>query len=177
MKTIFTVDLEDWNHGLHIEDKSHTSAYQAADILGLLNDNGVKAIYYVLGRFKEDWPGHVDYIKSCGHIIKSHGQNHYSWEEADRKPYSWLGPTGGFYMRFLPYWLWKFFVKLYGVAYIHPHDLDEDHPKLSNHIMNWKRHVGLKTARKKLERLLKEVQFENPLHLLWKEDKVSVQQV
>jgi len=45
------------------------------------------------------------------------------------------------------------------MTYFHPHDFDEEHPKLKNPFLNWKRHVGLKGAKKKLEKLLKEVQF------------------
>ena len=159
-KPVFTIDLEDWNHGLHIFSRGHTSLPSVWWLQYKLNQYGVKAIFYVLEKFDDEVPGMVKSLESEGHIIKSHGINHFRHEKADRQPYSWLGPTGGFYMRILPYWLWKFFVKLYGMAYVHPHDLDEDHPKLSNPLMNWKRHVGLKTARAKVERLLKELSWQ-----------------
>jgi len=65
-------------------------------------------------------------------------------------------------MRFLPYWLWKMFVLIQRQVYVHPHDIMLYHPKLSDPLLNWKRHVGLKTAREKLERLLSEVKFDDP---------------
>ena len=104
----------------------------------------------------------VDAIKKEGHIIKSHGQDHYHWEKADRKPYSFLGFCGGFYFRLFPYWLIKLMVILHRQLYLHPHDLDTDHPLIKPWWLNWKRHVGLKTAEEKLERILKEVEFGDP---------------
>ena len=161
-KPIFTVDLEDYWHGLHIDQDHHTSLPAVWWLQYKLDQYNVKAIFYVLKKFDEEIPGMVDSLRAIGHIIKSHGINHYHWEEADRKPYSFLGFCGGFYFRLFPYWLIKIMVKLYGQLYLHPHDLDENHPKLKNPLMNWKRHIGLKTARKKLERLLQEIKFNDP---------------
>lgn len=161
-KPLFTVDLEDYWHGLHIDQGYHTSLPCIWWLEYKLDQYKVKAIFYVLGRFSDEVPGMVKALKSCGHIMRSHGYYHNRSEKADRKPYSWLGFIGGFYFRFLPYWFVKWQVMRKGMFYIHPHDLDEDHPKLKNPWFNWKRHVGLKTARAKLERLLTEVKFDDP---------------
>lgn len=162
MAPTFTIDLEDWHHALHIQRNGHSSVDSVWWLQYKLHQYKVKAIFFVLGRFNTEQPGMVSSIASEGHLIKSHGQDHYKDEEADRKPYSWLGFTGGFYMRFFPYWFWKWQVLRNGLMYVHPHDIDEGHPRLKNPIMNWKRHVGLKGARRKLERLLKEVEFADP---------------
>lgn len=159
---IFTCDLESWNDALHIPRDNHDSIEQIFDILYLLEKYRVRAIFYVLGKFKDEFPEMVQYIFEDGHILKTHGQEHYNWEEADRKPYAWLGFTGGFYFRFFPYWFIKWQVISNKHFYVHLHDLDEDHPQLKNPLMNWKRHVGLKGARKKLERLMREVEWDEP---------------
>ena len=162
MGAIFTVDLEDWNHGLHISDKAHSSISSVYWLEYKLAQYKVKAIFYTLKAFSDEIPGMVLALESEGHIIKTHGFYHYRGEIADRNPYAWLGFTGGFYFRLFPYWLTKRQVIKNEHFYIHPHDLDEDHPQLKNPFLNWKRHVGLKTARIKLERLLKEIEWSNP---------------
>lgn len=161
-KPIFTCDLEDWNDALHISKNGHTSK-QAVDWLEkILLRYKVNATFYVLGKFKEEFPEIVHDLEAQGHTMKSHGLFHYRGEIADREPYSIIGFCGGFWMRLFPYWLIKIMVLLYGHLYIHPHDLDEEHPPLRSWLFNWKRHVGLWTARKKLERLLKEIKFGRP---------------
>ena len=89
-RPIFTVDLEDFNHGLHIPKGDWNCSGTVMWLLFRLTEFKVKAIFYVLDRFDKDYPGLVDTIRELGHIIKSHGENHYRWEEADRKPYSLL---------------------------------------------------------------------------------------
>jgi hypothetical protein len=86
--------------------------------------------------------------------MKEHGIYHDRGEISDRNPYAWLGFTGGFWFRLFPYWFVKWCILRRGECYFHPHDLDENHPKLKHPWFNWKRHVGLKNARRKLERLL-----------------------
>jgi len=161
-KVIFTVDLESWNDGLHVESQNHCSLNELYWILGILEKYKIKAIFYVLGKFEDEYPEAISSVFNYGHILKSHGTNHYRHEEADRKPYSWLGFTGGFYFRALPYWFVKREVIRKGMFYCHPHDFDENHPVLVNPFMNWKRHIGLGTAKDKLERLLMEVRFDEP---------------
>ena len=150
-KPVFTIDLENWNDALHIPQGEHSSFNAFYWLLDLLERYKIKAVIYKL-----------EYIpfESDVHIVKTHGKYHRWWEIADRRPYQWLGFTGGFWFRFLPYWFVKWQVKKQGLIYLHPHDVDEEHPKLKNPILNFKRHVGLKGARKKLERLLQEVEFE-----------------
>jgi len=157
---LFTVDLEDWNHGLHVPKNGHSSIMSFYYLLSLLRLYNIKVTLYVLGKFLDEYPSLSTWF--ANHIIKSHGYNHFKNEQADRKPYSWLGFSGGFYFRLFPYWLIKLMVKIHGHFYIHIHDLDEDHPKLSNPIMNFKRHVGLKTARTKLKRLMQEIKWADP---------------
>lgn len=163
-KPIFTVDLEDWNDALHIKSEGHSSDDSWWWLIFRLQDHEVKAVFYALDYFKER--GEFSTLRVClsnaKHILKSHGRWHRKWENADRRPYQRMGMTGGFWFRLLPLWFIKWNIKRHGMFYIHPHDLDESHPKLKNPLLNWKRHVGLKTARKKLERLLKEVEFGDP---------------
>jgi len=162
-RVVFTVDLEDWNHGLHCDKRGHTSGKAVAYLEGLLARKNIKAIFYVLGDYDREVIGMTDGLRDEGHAVMSHGEHHTRNEPtADRKPYSWLGFTGGFYFRLFPYKLIKWFVERKGMFYIHPHDLDEDHPKLKNPIMNWKRRVGLKTARMKLERLTNDIKWKTP---------------
>ena len=174
-KPIFTVDLEDWNHALHQVKRGHSSIQSVWWLIARLDQSKVKAIFYVLGRFREEFSGMIERIESSGHILGDHGFFHDHGESQqyprvnpnyrspywDTDPMPWP-PSGGFFFRFMPYWYVKWAVKKSGVFWIHPHDLDEGHPRLKNPLLNWKRHVGLKGARKKLERLLKEVEFGDP---------------
>lgn len=149
-KPIFTIDLEDFNDALHIPSNGYSSLYVCEYLVKLLDKHKITAVIYKLENIE---------VKESRHIIKTHGKYHRWWENADRRPYQWLGLTGGFWFRLLPYWFVKRQILKHGLFYIHPHDLDLNHPKLSNWLLNWKRHVGLKTVRGKLERLLKEVTF------------------
>lgn len=159
---LFTVDCENFNHGLHIVNRGHQS-----DIIWLLNkleQYNIKSIFYVLGDWIKENPEKYIILKKSRHILKSHGVHHYYDEKGDRSPYfnqeGLPGLCGGFFFRILPLWLIKFEIWRTGMFFIHPHDLDEDHPKIKNWWFNWKRHVGLKTARKKLECLLREVSWD-----------------
>ena len=165
-KPLFTVDWEDFDSALHKEypyTNNHGLTKEPTEyLLSLLKKHGIKAIFYVLGITKLYNPSPYEMIIKDGHVIKSHGMHHYKYEEADRKPYSWLGFTGGFYFRFLPLWFIKWQVKRRSMFYIHPHDIMQKHPTVwKNKLINFKRQVGLKTARKKLEKLLQEVEFES----------------
>lgn len=163
-KPIFTVDLEDWNDALHIASEGHSSDESWWWLLYKLQDYEIKAVFYALDYFIK--LEQFETLRKCllagGHQIKTHGKWHRKWENADRKPYQRMGFTGGFWFRILPLWFIKRCVIKEGMFYIHPHDLDENHPKIKNPWLNWKRHVGLKNSRKKLERLLSEVQFGDP---------------
>lgn len=172
---LFTIDCEDWNHALHVTKRGHSSVGCVQHLLDQLAKHEVKAIFYVLGRFEYEFPGMVETIKDAGHIIGDHGFFHDHKESQqyprlnpyyrspywDTTPMPWP-PSGGFFFRALPLEIVKYNLRKSGVFWIHPHDLDESHPRLTNPLLNWKRHVGLKGARAKLDRLLSEVQFGNP---------------
>lgn len=166
MGALFTVDLEDWNHALHEENQGRKATMEYYFILDLLEKYSVKAVFYVLGRFEKE-NLHTNLVEYHGHIKKSHGYWHDWGELADRSPYwsvdkmPWP-PSGGFFFRVMPLWYLKWAIKKSGVFWIHPHDLMENHPKLRNPFLNWKRRVGLKTARAKLDRLLSEVVWDEP---------------
>lgn len=169
---IFTVDWEDWNHALHIAGENRIQD-STEFLIQILKKYEVKAIFYMLGRAEsENLMLAQDLIVRSGHIMGSHGFFHDHDEEAYeaklyRSPY-WdttpmpYPPSGGFFFRLMPLWYVKWAIKRSGVFWIHPHDLDENHPRLRNPFMNWKRHVGLKSARAKLDQLLSEVTFGEP---------------
>ena len=164
MAPIFTVDYEDWNHGLHVHSNGHSCKGVVRDyLLPLLRKHKIKATFYVLGRFKEQDENLFLEVVRDGHTIASHGYWHDWGEPADRYPYfsdHRVPPiSGGFFFRLFPLWVTKAAIKRTGFLFLHPHDLDENHPNLRNPIYHFKRHVGLKTARRKLERLLKDVTF------------------
>jgi hypothetical protein len=160
----FEIHLESWNDALHIEDRGHNNIRELYFLEALLAKYRVKAHIFVLGKFRKSFPCVVEALRKDGHIIGSHGEYHYYDEKADRSPYfnqeGQPGLCGGFFFRLLPLWFIKSEIKRTGLFYIHPHDLDENHPKLSNRFMDWKRRVGLKKVKSKLEKLLQEVKFE-----------------
>ena len=159
-RPIFEIHLEDWNHALHIDGRGHKSDIKW--ILEILKKYNVNPIIYMLGDWADESNAYGNWL-THQYTVKSHGVHHYYDEKADRSPYfnqeGQPGLCGGFYFRFLPLWLIKAEIARTGLFYIHPHDLDEAHPRLSNPFLNWKRHVGLKGAKAKLEKLLQEVKF------------------
>lgn len=128
-------------------------------LLNLLDKYGIKATFYCLGTTMENYRKLYQEIVLRGHEIGSHGYEHianfrYDFTEKYISPNAWLGFTGGFWFRILPISWLKFFIKKAGFFYIHPYDIDENHPKLNDWWFNFKRQIGLKTARKKLEQVL-----------------------
>jgi len=157
---LFTVDWEDWNDALHIEGISLIHE-PTIFLLETLDKYDISATFYVLGKTVEKNPDTYNEIVSRGvHSIKSHGYYHYRYEDADRKPYANMGFTGGFYFRAFPYWFIKREVERSGNFYLHPHDVMLYHPPLKNKILDFKRHVGLKQSRFKLDRLMEEVEWD-----------------
>ena len=152
MVAVFTLDIEEWSDALHISNKGHTSYYVLHWLEPLLKKHNIHPIAYCL-EGTENWI-------SDAWERKTHGRYHRWWENADRRPYQWLGFTGGFWFRFLPYWFVKGQIMKHGMAYFHLHDFDLEHPDTGNFWMNVKRAWGLENARKKLEKLLQEVKFE-----------------
>ena len=73
--------------------------------------------------------------------------------------------SGGFYLRFLPYFLIKKGIKKMNsssnraMIYIHPKDLDEKMPKIKGY--NWYYYYNLKGGLKKFEKLLQDFNFSS----------------
>lgn len=169
---VFTVDWEGWNHALHI-DANPMLEEPTNFLLDILKKYEVKGLFYILGRAFEIHSELCEKMVDEEHDIGSHGFYHdhdelnKDFDIPYRSPY-WdttpmpMPPSGGFFFRFMPFWYVKWAVEKSGMFWIHPHDLMEDHPKLKNPFLNWKRHVGLKGARAKLDRLLSEVKWDDP---------------
>lgn len=160
-KPVFEIHLENWSSGLHLFDRGHTSSVDF--IISELDRFSVIPVIYVLEKDRKLYEDKI-HIR-C--VIKSHGVNHDYDEKADRSPY-WnqeglpLPPSGGFFFRLLPVCYLKWAIRKSGVFWIHPHDLDTEHPKLKNPLMNWKRHVGIKGSHWKLTRLIWEIDWHDP---------------
>lgn len=158
MAPTFEIHIEDWHHALHIDSRGHTSHLCLFWLLDALKKYDVCPEVYLLEDYSYENPAVNQLLRFYGLKAKSHGVHHYYDEKADRSPYfnqeGQPGLCGGFFFRLLPTWFLRMEIKRTGLFYIHPHDLDVNHPKLKNPFLNWKRHVGLKGARKKLESLL-----------------------
>jgi polysaccharide deacetylase family protein (PEP-CTERM system associated) len=81
----FTVDLEDWYHLLDFEPTKKPSDWERFEsrvdyglekILKVLNDNNIKATFFVLAWLAERRPELIRYLKLQGHCIASHGYSH-----------------------------------------------------------------------------------------------------
>jgi hypothetical protein len=164
MAAMFEIHVEDFNHALHISKNGHTSKDALWWLMYKCQEYEIRPTFYILEDFDKEFPEFKKVLEAAHYEVKSHGVHHYYDEKADRSPYfnqeGQPGACGGFYFRFLPLWIIKKEIARTGLFYIHPHDLDETHPRLSNPLLHWKRHVGLKSAKAKLEKLLQEVTFE-----------------
>jgi polysaccharide deacetylase family protein (PEP-CTERM system associated) len=81
MKLSFTVDWEDWYHGLGIPVKLWKSLEKRIKIghyklLDLLSKNRIKATFFLLGIQMEEFPELVWEIKSEGHELACHTYSH-----------------------------------------------------------------------------------------------------
>lgn len=81
MKHAFTVDLEDWYHGIPIAAESKAIAERRLHIgtdrlLELLQEHGVSATFFALGSVAREHPGLLRAIADAGHDIGSHGLSH-----------------------------------------------------------------------------------------------------
>jgi len=162
-KPVFEIHLENYADALHLENGDHSSLGYFWWIMFKCQDFEVRPTIYYLKRY-EDF---ANTARIANYEVKSHGVYHNYDEKADRSPYFNqeglpFPPSGGFFFRLLPVFYLKWAIRKSGICWLHPHDLDEDHPKLKNPFMNWKRHVGLKGAKAKLERLLKEIDWHDP---------------
>jgi polysaccharide deacetylase family protein (PEP-CTERM system associated) len=75
---VISVDVEDWcqstwNRGLPLESRA---ALNTERLLSLLEESGVRATLFVLGKFAEAFPRVVKLIAKAGHEIGSHGYGH-----------------------------------------------------------------------------------------------------
>lgn len=81
MYNILTIDLEDWYQGIEIascqwskyEDRVERSTQL---LLGMLDDGGMKATFFILGYIAEKFPRLVREIAGLGHEIGTHGYGH-----------------------------------------------------------------------------------------------------
>jgi len=81
VENAFTVDLEDWYHGLEIdaaewgcfEDRLQVGAHR---LLDLLEEAGVRATFFALGFAAQQHPELVRQIHERGHELATHGYGH-----------------------------------------------------------------------------------------------------
>src|SRR4249919_3663322 len=81
MKFCFTVDWEDWYHGLYmttegwkrLERRIKIGHYQ---LLEMLSRHNIKATYFLLGMVAEEFPELVKEIKDAGHELACHTYSH-----------------------------------------------------------------------------------------------------
>lgn len=171
----FTVDWESWfmfmRHGAIWEELDPMVDEPTEYLLDLLSRHNIKAIFYVVGWLKNRCPLLYSKIVNAGHVIGDHTYYHEAYvnevkESELYRPPRWKGTSrmfgGGFWFRFMPYWWLKQEVERSGIFFIHPHDIMDSHPRCSNPLRNWMRQYGLKTSRDKLERLCREVKWDEP---------------
>jgi len=181
MAAQFTVDLEFADHailppgqwGLHdVEGLAVTS-----QLLEQLKRAKIRAHFYVLGYFAQRWPMLIRHIVADGHQLGSHGYWHGKEEqEMDlydldtrqflphcqgyRSPYWKTTPrpgwSGGVFFRTLPYRWLKWEIERSGVFWIHPHDL------YNAHIGPWRRRLFFCDPWQRLDRLMREVDWDAP---------------
>jgi hypothetical protein len=175
---VFTVDWEPWYsfkpYGAFWEDNNPMVAEPTHYLLDLLRRHQVRAVFYVVGWLIKERRDLYDKIVEAGHIIGDHTYHHSM--DSGRVPGvpfrapRWQGEkrlySGGFWLRAMPYWWLKREVERTGIFFIHPHDLLWEHPKCEGRLQNLQRQWGLKTSRDKLERLMREVKFEDPSEYL-----------
>ena len=168
---IFTIDWEvwnsfdrhsKWNPNSHIDEPTNY-------LLDLLQRHQIKAIFYCVGWLADRRPDLFEAIKKS-HIIGDHTYYHSTdpiVRLSDDVPFRaprWHGEkrlySGGFWFRLMPYWWIKKEVEKTGVFFVHPHDVILEHPKCG--LRTFDRRLGLKTSRDKLERLCREVKWNEP---------------
>lgn len=173
MVATFTIDWEPiCSFKNYSEFNSDGVAEPTAYLLDLLRRHQIKAIFYCVGWLSDHCPDLVDLIKQDGHIIGDHTYFHSTdpiVKIVDDVPFRaprWYGEkrlySGGFWFRAMPYWWLKKEVDKTGVFFIHPHDVMLEHPDCINPVKTFERRFGLKTSRDKLERLCREVNWDEP---------------
>jgi polysaccharide deacetylase family protein (PEP-CTERM system associated) len=81
LRHAFTVDLEDWYHGIPIATESKRTAERRLHVgtdklLSLLAAHDVQGTFFVLGPIAREHPALLRRIAEAGHDIGSHGQSH-----------------------------------------------------------------------------------------------------
>ena len=81
MRHAFTVDLEDWYHGIPVARETKRTAERRLQIgterlLALLGRHGVRATFFVLSPAAREHAPLVRRIADAGHDIGSHGLSH-----------------------------------------------------------------------------------------------------
>jgi polysaccharide deacetylase family protein (PEP-CTERM system associated) len=75
-----TVDVEDWFHGIELEEADWPSAsrlHVGLDrLVGLLERHQVNATFFVLGVIAERFPHVIEDLATRGHEVACHGYNH-----------------------------------------------------------------------------------------------------
>ena len=170
-KPSFTIDWEPYfcyrPYSQFWEDNDPLVEEPTLYLLDLLRRHQIKATWYVLGWLADKRWDLMKLIKDNGHTIGYHSYYHVR-DESDipsdipyRSP-RWEGEkrlySGGFWFRLFPYWVSKKLLEKSGTYFVHPYDVMLESP-----VKSFKRTVGLKTARDKLERLCREVEFEAPI--------------
>lgn len=165
---IFTVDWEAWDSFKHWTEWKNTNLIEEPTmyLLDLLRRHNIKAIFYCVGYLGAILrPDLYKLIAQDGHIIGDHTYYHSGMTTflPSRNP-RWKCHkrlySGGFWFRAMSYkWLKKEVEKV-GSFFIHPHDVMTEHPECG--LRTFDRRIGLNTSRDKLERLCREVKWENP---------------
>ena len=176
-KPTFTVDWEPWFCHIPYGEFWKQNCPQVDEpteyLLDLLRRHEIRAVFYCLGWLIDKRPKLFKSIQAEGHAIGKHTYYHtYEPSPQELSDPLFRSPrfvgqkrlyAGGFFLRSMPYGWLKRKVLREGSVYVHPHDILWEHPRCDNPLQNWKRQVGLRTSRDKLERLCREVEFANPL--------------
>jgi polysaccharide deacetylase family protein (PEP-CTERM system associated) len=77
----FTVDLEDWFHGIPMASADRAMATSRIErglfpLLDLLDEHGVSATFFILGALADERPRLIKRIVRLGHEIACHGWSH-----------------------------------------------------------------------------------------------------
>lgn len=80
LRHAFTVDLEEWFHGIELEEDAWPSEsrlhFGLDPLLALLERYGVKATFFALGAVAERFPDIVRALAEQGHEVGCHGYSH-----------------------------------------------------------------------------------------------------
>ncbi len=81
MQNILTIDLEEWYHAEYVKDKvqrnnKDLARRDLAQTINLLEEQGVKATFFVLGEIAERYPELIREIKENGHEVAFHAFHH-----------------------------------------------------------------------------------------------------